>query len=313
MYVLLHLLSLLSTVTLAQNNYLKIQKTYFKDKITQFNQDCINYAKERGQIYLADFNGDHKIDLLCHFPTDGEIRIGYYHQKKDGDFDYKTIVDGYDMYGVKFCGTPTEQTGSVPRTQKLHIADVNGDEKADLICEEGNYIYIYPADINGMFSSNNNNPYFKFQQLENWCENGKTFVADFNGDRKADLLCHMKIDNSYSYNTKQPSKQTKLGFSNLLNYNFLLARLAGPIQEVNTKQTIFFEKSMLNSGNDDEKMFDFDNSVSYHNVECINELFVAYNLPPEKVRLLTWQERETLRLSNGPMGGEDQIFERDGK
>ncbi|KAJ8023839.1 hypothetical protein HOLleu_36392 [Holothuria leucospilota] len=125
------------------------------------------------QIFIGDFNGDSKSDLLCH-DSAGYKWIAY--ANSEGNFSDWTGWEG----DIKFCHRTYEE---------LYIGDFNGDGKDDLLCHNS-----YNGHKSVVFtnSRNNLNDGAVWQVDWEWCNfySEELYVGDFNGDNRVDWLCH---------------------------------------------------------------------------------------------------------------------------
>ncbi|XP_071944951.1 uncharacterized protein [Antedon mediterranea] len=123
------------------------------------------------QLYIGDFNGDDRSDMLCH-DTAGKIWISW---AQPGG----TFIGTPWYYYINWCKSSNEQ---------LFVADFNGDGRDDLLCHtiSNGYKTITYAKEGGTFSAS----FWKISK--NWCVGSRQilFTGDFNGDRRADMLCH---------------------------------------------------------------------------------------------------------------------------
>jgi hypothetical protein len=137
-------------------------------KFTDLGQVKTGWCGHAGsKTSWADVNGDRKADMLCD-DTKGSHWILLSHG--NGKFtDLGQVKTGW-------CG----HAGS-----KTSWADVNGDRKADMLCDDtkGSH-WILLSRGNGKFTDLG-------QVKTGWCGHAgsKTSWADVNGDRKADMLC----------------------------------------------------------------------------------------------------------------------------
>lgn len=126
------------------------------------------------QLFSADFDGDGRSDMLCH-----DSRVG------NGD---KWIA--FARPGGRFVGTDwyramgwCHHSGS-----QLHTGDFNGDGRADLLCHDtrNGDKWIAFARPGGTFVGTD------WYQAMGWCSHStaRLSVADYNGDGRADMLCH---------------------------------------------------------------------------------------------------------------------------
>jgi len=125
-----------------------------------------NWCREPGEhTSWADINGDGKADMVC----DG--KNGWHWAKLslgNGKFrDLGTIIQNW-------CRAPNEFP---------HWADINGDGKADILCDGNNGGHWALLSLgNGKFRD--------LGSTGNWrCRGDKVTYADLNGDGKADRIC----------------------------------------------------------------------------------------------------------------------------
>lgn len=128
-----------------------------------------------GQVLFADYDGDGVTDVMCH-ESSGNKTIYYGDEKAPFGFSnqrqWKTTTN--------FCSHP----GAV-----LFVGDFNGDHRADLLCQDGSgHKWIAYANGAGHFFEGTQD----WQSANPFCSHSgaKLFVADFNGDKRTDLLCH---------------------------------------------------------------------------------------------------------------------------
>jgi len=117
-------------------------------------------------IAVADFNGDHKLDLAIANSEGGSISV----LLGNGDGTFQTPVN----YPIAFCVWVT-------------AADVNGDGKPDLVAAAD---YAFP-NISGaaVFLGNGDGTFGSPAYYPgNWSATAYAAIGDFNGDRKPDLV-----------------------------------------------------------------------------------------------------------------------------
>ena len=122
-------------------------------------------------LYIGDFNGDSRDDILCH-DNAGYLFIAY--TDKSGDFS----TGWYENMGFCKCAGCS-----------LFVGDFNGDKKSDLLCHDGKdgKKWIVYATPKGEFQDA-----IIWYKPMNWCHGGneKLYVGDFNGDSRSDMLCY---------------------------------------------------------------------------------------------------------------------------
>ena len=121
------------------------------------------------RLFVADFNGDGKADLLCNQNTTANNLVVL-------------------STGTGFTGGTSWVSAYCAMSDKLLVADFNGDGKADLLCNQGgtanNYVQL---STGAAFVSGPNGAVW----LGAFCgSSDRLFVADVNGDGKADLVCN---------------------------------------------------------------------------------------------------------------------------
>lgn len=125
-------------------------------------------------LYIGDFNGDGRDDLLCHNKTNGFTQT--LHTPSSG------LPSGTPYWGLGWC---------YHKLAGLYVGDFNGDGRDDILCHTkstGTRDIDY-ADGSGRFSGSTD-----WRNLGAWCSHAQSqlYVGDFNGDGRTDLLCHTK-------------------------------------------------------------------------------------------------------------------------
>lgn len=132
------------------------------------------------RLYVGDFNGDTRVDLLCNNVSNGAMFVDL--ASSSGRF----TGSNWSQSGRNFCRTANEQ---------LFVGDANGDGREDLICNNSSNgaLFVDFADTNGGFTGSD------WSLNRGFCPSGTMKVADFNGDGRDDLLCNepggtMRVD-----------------------------------------------------------------------------------------------------------------------
>lgn len=125
-----------------------------------------------GRVFIGDFNGDNRDDLLCHDVSNGYKWVDY--ASTSGTFlgtDWSTTA--------AWCNHPTAQ---------FLLGDFNGDGRDDFLCHDVStgYKWVDYASSTGTFAGTD------WELNSNWCSHttGRLFVGDINADGRDDLLCH---------------------------------------------------------------------------------------------------------------------------
>ncbi len=125
-----------------------------------------------GRLFIGDFNGDGRDDLLCHDIANGDKAI--------------IFADASGHFGLTNWSAHLNWCDNA--TGRLFIGDFNGDGRSDLLCHDvanGDKAIIF-ADASGQFGLTN------WSSSDGWCshDTGELHIGDFNGDGRSDLLCH---------------------------------------------------------------------------------------------------------------------------
>ena len=125
-----------------------------------------------GFVYTGDFNGDSRVDILCHDRDTGKIHIDFANSK--GQFygnNFNGSVDWCSHWGAE-----------------LHVGDFNGDGRDDLLCHDiySGHKWIDYADAGGKLKGTD------WERAANWCSHSgaRLHIGDFDGDGRDDMLCH---------------------------------------------------------------------------------------------------------------------------
>ena len=162
---------------LQQDDYLGIREAYCMafptpnmcSRRTELNTNWCSHSA--GRLFLGDFNGDNRKDMLCHDVVTG--------------FKWVDLATSTGLFGnsdttsfVNFCGHPNGQ---------LFVGDFNGDGRDDLLCHDrvNGGRWIDYAEAPAQFGAPD------WADSANFCghPDGRLHVGDFNGDGRDDLLC----------------------------------------------------------------------------------------------------------------------------
>jgi hypothetical protein len=132
---------------------------------------CDNGPTRR--LFVGDFNGDGRDDLLCHDIDSGGKWIDYASSSGQyGGTDWSNSSSGW-----------CDNEGSA-----IFVGDFNGDGRSDIVCHNGEngFRSVDLADSSGQFGGTDSTA------SNSWCDNNgsRLFVGDANGDGRDDLVCH---------------------------------------------------------------------------------------------------------------------------
>jgi hypothetical protein len=117
------------------------------------------------QLFVGDFNGDHKADIAG-FGNNGAWFVG--------------LSNGADTFAT---GAAWAQWSTAPSWRQLFVGDFNGDGKAD-VTGFGNNGAWFVGVSNGSDTFTTGAAWAHWSPSSAWSQ---LFVADFNGDHKADI------------------------------------------------------------------------------------------------------------------------------
>ncbi|XP_071950820.1 uncharacterized protein [Antedon mediterranea] len=147
--------------------YASCKGSFNSQQTWQSGMDWCHHSGE--QLFIGDFNRDGRSDMMCHDRNTGYKR--YTFAQPPGIFTGPTLHEN-----INWC-----------KTDQLIVTDFNGDGRDDMLCHSSNaYTQIRYAKTSGTFTT------VGWQQKMNWCgSSNKLLTGDFNGDRRADLICHL--------------------------------------------------------------------------------------------------------------------------
>ena len=141
------------------------------------------------KLFIGDFNGDGRSDMLCHDGRGGEKWIAY--ATASGTFPKGSIWHKDMNWCYNWGG-------------KLYVGDFNGDRRDDMICYDtvthtGNMFTAY-AKRGGWFHKTDNTDNM------GWClaRGCSLSVASASKDRRDDLVCHCKNPSSEPIRVRFP-------------------------------------------------------------------------------------------------------------
>jgi hypothetical protein len=136
-------------------------------------------------LVVGDFNGDGRSDALCHKPGDGHRKI---------DFVFSNNVINATNWDSRNYGADTFCASA---DQSLHVADINGDGRDDLLCHDsriGSVSIDLANDDHGIGWKQGSGLWGSDLVYDlAFCnaEDGRLLLGAFNRqDSRADLLCH---------------------------------------------------------------------------------------------------------------------------
>ena len=125
-------------------------------------------AASTGTLHFGDANGDGELDAICHDRSSGLLRVALGENR---------LIRLSWTSETPFCNGADEE---------LHVADFDGDGRSDVLCRNrvSTLNTIDYATEDGRYEATELWSY-------EWCASDwQLFVGDFDGDDRADLLCH---------------------------------------------------------------------------------------------------------------------------
>lgn len=120
-------------------------------------------------LYVGDFNGDDRDDLLCHDSNDGRRFVDYANEHGH--------LNGTNDRFDSFCAGPGKT---------IYVGDFDGDGKDDMLCHTKNSGALsIDYAVNGFTGSD-------WRSNDVWCreDTQSIIIGDFNSDNRDDMICH---------------------------------------------------------------------------------------------------------------------------
>jgi hypothetical protein len=141
-----------------------------------------------GRLYLADYNGDDRADLFTHMGTELAVRLN----TGDGFDEGRSVSTGWGRFHGRADGNDLG---------RLYFADYNGDRRADLIVHSESDLSVRLNVGDGFDGGRSiSTGWERFHGKHNPKNLGRLYFADYNGDRRADLIVHSESDLSVRLN-----------------------------------------------------------------------------------------------------------------
>ena len=157
--------------------YLGQYNGYFSEPITTQSARTFNYSDS---AYVGDFDGDGLTDIVVEWNNNGYRQLLVYRSRGDGSFYEGVNLSSNQLYI------------SNTLSYSIHIADVNGDNKDDVIVH-------YQAAIGDrsavVYKGTSVSPYLldatiALTSSDTYNSEEPVYTGDFNGDGRADMLVH---------------------------------------------------------------------------------------------------------------------------
>jgi hypothetical protein len=142
-----------------------------------------------GRLYFADWNADHKTDMIVHNGTEVSVRLN----NGSGGFGGGTVVSS--GWG-RFHGL--DVTNGMGR---LYFADFNGDGRADMIVHNGTDVAVRLNTTSGWSDLGVvTSGWGRFHGLQVTDGMGRLYFADIDGDGRDDMIVHNGTDVAVRHN-----------------------------------------------------------------------------------------------------------------
>jgi hypothetical protein len=139
---------------------------------TRLDSYCAGSGKK---IYVGDYDGDGKDDMLCHTKNSGTLSIDY-------------AIDGFN--GGDWS---SDDAWCRKDTRSIIVGDFNSDNRDDMICHD-------MSDGHRWIDYANNSGHFRGSEWNSksgagastfcWGSNRNVYAADVDGNGRDDLICH---------------------------------------------------------------------------------------------------------------------------
>ena len=146
----------------------KPTKSWYAQPGASFNLP--GFCPSTATVHKGDFNGDGRMDLMCHDSSHFKL----YYGSKTGYSDIGWFsTSGWCSHGGA----------------SVYVGDFNGDSQSDVLCHDTNgKVFIAFANNAGGFDGGH-----VWNANMGFCTGGadrKLFIGDFDGDGRSDMLCH---------------------------------------------------------------------------------------------------------------------------
>ncbi|WP_434418076.1 FG-GAP repeat domain-containing protein [Nannocystis pusilla] len=145
--------------------------------VTSWSAPMVWCRHQGAQLFVGDFNGDGRDDMLCHDRAGNK---------------WAAFADPSGQFPATSWFVPMEWCHH--EGARLFVGDFNGDGRDDMLCHDrAGDKWVALADPSGQFSGE------PWHSAMGWCttEGAQLFIADFNGDQRDDMLCHEKTGDKW--------------------------------------------------------------------------------------------------------------------
>jgi hypothetical protein len=141
-----------------------------------------------GRLYFADFTGDGRADMIVHHGSDVSVRYN--------------VGEGFDGGRVVSSGWGRYHGQQVANgLGRLFFADINRDDKADMVVHDGSDVSVRYNNGEGFGSGQTiSSGWGRYHGLDVPNGLGRIYFADYDGDQRDDLIIHDGSDVSVRLN-----------------------------------------------------------------------------------------------------------------